>query len=102
MLDAGLRWERINGRLATVDGFPVPAHIGKRIRDLMQALADAVEPTMRTILETGKPRLDVEVPDHTPNGDRTLSASWLPVKDAQGNVTGINVVVQDMTERKRT
>jgi len=52
-MDKDLRWVRINERMASANGFSVAAHIGKRVRDLIPELADAVETPMRQVLETG-------------------------------------------------
>ena len=52
-------WPKING-------IPAEAHIGKRVHALMPELAEAVEPEMRRVLETGQPRLNIEIVSETP------------------------------------
>jgi formate hydrogenlyase transcriptional activator len=104
MLDRELRWVRINDRLAEINGIPVEMHIGKRVRDLLPMLADEIEPRMRHVMETGEPRLNIEIEGQTPahpGVTRTWLEQWLPVTDAQGNVIGLNIVVEETTDRKR-
>ena len=103
-LDSDLRFLRINERLAEINGIPAAAHVGRRVRDVMPELADAVEPGMRRILETGEPRLDVEVVSETParpGVKRHWLEQWLPIKDAAGRVTGLSIVVEETTARKQ-
>lgn len=104
VLDTELRWVRINERLAEINGFPAAMHIGKHVRDLMPLLADEVEQGMRKVLETGQPKLGIEIVGETPSHPGVLRSwleSWLPIKDAMGKVLGLNIVVEETTERKR-
>ena len=105
VLDRDLRFVRINERLAEINGIPAAAHIGKQVRELMPELADAVEPEMRRVLETGQPRLNIEIAAETParpGMQRTWLEQWLPVTDGRGQVKGLSIVVEETTERKRT
>ncbi len=104
VLDRDLRWVRINERLAEINGIPAEAHIGKRVRDLMPELAATVEPEMRRVLETGQPRLNIEIVSETPAQPgikRIWLEQWLPLTDADGRVTGLSIVVEEITDRKR-
>ncbi len=95
---------RVNERMAEIDGHSVAAHMGKTIRDIVPALADLLELIARRVLATGEPVQDLEVEGETsarPGVLRSWIAQWFPQKDAAGNVVGINVVVEDVTERKR-
>ena len=104
LLDKDLRYIRINEWLAEINGIPAAEHIGKTIRELLPELADEVEPTMRRILETGEPQLNVEVVSSTPaqpGVKRSFLEQWLPVIDINGLVTGLNIVVEEITVRKQ-
>jgi len=104
VLDRELRWVRINEKLAEINGIPAVAHIGKRVRDLMPQLADEVEPEMLRILETGQSRLNIEIVSETPSKPgikRSWLEQWLPIIDSRGNVTGLSIVVEETTERKK-
>ena len=102
-LDLDLRFVRINERLAEINGVPAAEHLGRRVRELLPALADAVEPGMRRVLDTGQPRLDIEIVAETParpGVERSWIEQWLPLKDAEGRVTGLSIVVEETTERR--
>ncbi len=104
VLDTELRWVRINERLAELNGFPAALHIGKQVRELMPLLADEVEQGMRKALETGQPKLRIEIIGETPaqpGVQRSWLESRLPIKDATGKVLGLNIVVEETTERKQ-
>jgi PAS domain S-box-containing protein len=104
MLDIDLRYIRINDRLAEINGIPAAGHIGKTVRELMPQLADAVEPGMQQVLKTGRPKLSIEIESETPAAPgvrRSYTEQWLPIKDAQGRVTGLSIAVEETTARKR-
>ena len=104
-LDTELRFVRVNEALATINGVAPAEHIGRGLREILPPdIADAVEPIFRRVLETGEPNLDYEV--HGPSPNRPGSeADWLvacsPVKTEEGAALGVQVIVQDITERKR-
>ena len=70
----------------------------------MPQLADEVEPEMFRVMETGHPRLDIEIVSETPTRPgvkRSWLEQWLPITDSKGKVTGLSIVVEEITERKR-
>jgi two-component system CheB/CheR fusion protein len=98
------RYLKINKRLAEINGFPVDAHIGRTVREIIPAVADQAEEIICSILQTGEPRLNVEFEGENavePGLKRHWLEQWSPLKDRSGKVTGVNVVVEDITERKR-
>jgi PAS domain S-box-containing protein len=104
VFDTKLRYLRINERLADINGVSASHHIGRTVREIVPDLADQAEAIARKIIETGLPVLNVELTGRTPaqpNVPRTWLESWLPVKDSSGKVVGINVVAEEVTERKR-
>jgi transcriptional regulator with GAF, ATPase, and Fis domain len=59
---------------------------------------------MRRVLETGQPRLNIEIVSETPaqqSVKRSWLEQWLPLTDADGRVTGLSIVVEEITERKQ-
>jgi len=105
VLDRDLRYVRINERLAEINGIPAAQHIGRTVRELVPQLADTVVPAFQRVLDTGVPMLDVELEGETavqPGVTRYWIEQWLPLKDHAGQVAGISVVVQEITERKRS
>jgi PAS domain S-box-containing protein len=102
-LDADLRYLRINRRLAEINGLPPAEHIGRTISEVLPNLAPILVPLLRAVLETGAPIVDVEIPGHTlarPGVQRHWLASLYPVRTAGNKVVGINVMLQEITERK--
>lgn len=102
--DRNLRYVRINDRLAEINGVSAANHLGRTTREVLPELADTVEPLHRHVIETGEPILNVEIRGMTkaqPHGERDWIASYYPLKDADGCVLGVNVVVQDITEAKQ-
>ncbi|MFW5814276.1 MAG: PAS domain-containing protein [Spirochaetota bacterium] len=104
VLDTDLRFVRINERLAEINGVPVSEHIGRTVGDVLPGIADGAEPGLRRIIETGEPILNFELSGTTPaqpGVERTWLESWIPLFDADGAVSGINLVAQEITDRKR-
>jgi PAS domain S-box-containing protein len=105
-LDTELRFVRINRTLAQFNGFPAEAYIGRSLREMLSpAMADRLEPVLRLVVEEGKPAMNVEFegePPSEPGSIRYWLANYYPLVNREGSVLGVNVVMQDMTERKRT
>ncbi|WP_373539731.1 PAS domain-containing protein [Chamaesiphon sp.] len=104
ILDVDLRFERVNHRLAEMNGVSIADHIGRTVREVIGDLADRNEPLLRQVLETGEPLLNLEISGETiaqPGIYRTWISNFHPLKDSTGQSIGINVVVQEITDRKR-
>jgi PAS domain S-box-containing protein len=103
-MDRDLRFVRINKRLAEINGIPVEEHLGRTLREVLPELAPLVEEQFKRIMETGEPVLEVEITGTTPAQPavrRTWMEQWLPLQDEAGQVIGISIVVEEITERKR-
>jgi two-component system CheB/CheR fusion protein len=103
VLDRNLRFVRINRRMAEINGVPVQQHIGRTVREVLPGVAEATEPVLRRVLETGQPVVDFEFTGETPahpGRRRTWVESWHPIKDAGGNVVAVNVVAREVTEQR--
>jgi PAS domain S-box-containing protein len=104
LLDRDLRFVRINQHLADINGVPIESHLGRTIKDVIPELAATVEPSLYQVLETGEPKLNFELKGETPaqpGVERVWLESWHPLKNANGEVAGINIVVQEITHRKQ-
>ncbi len=104
VLETDLRFVRINQRLAEINGLSVEAHIGRTVREIVPDLADTAESLCRRILETKEAIRNFEIGGETraqPGVVRTWLENWLPLKDAGGEIVAINVVVQEITDRKQ-
>lgn len=96
------RFKRINRMLAELNGVPAEQHIGRTIRDVVPRIADAVEGIIARVAETGAAirNIDVEAETRANLGARKFVAHFSPLKAADGSVTAVNVVVEDVTTQK--
>lgn len=104
VLDRDLRFLRINHHLAEINGIPASEHLGKTIEEVVPSLAGPAREIAENIFRTGTGVVDLEFTGTTrslPGVGRTWIEQWLPLKSPEGVVTGINVVAEDITERKR-
>jgi len=60
VFDADLRIAYVNDVAARVGGYPVEAHLGRRLGDLHPQAATQAEPALRRVLEEGEPVLNQE------------------------------------------
>jgi PAS domain S-box-containing protein len=103
VLDRDLRFVHINAHLAQINGIPADDHIGRTVREILPALAEVLEPGLRRVIDTGEAAHDVEVSGETsaqPGVRRIFTESWLPLRDARGEVVGINIVAKEITEER--
>lgn len=100
-LDPDLRFVRINERLAQINGKPVEEHIGRSLTEALGENAKLVEAKYREVLRTRRPLRSAEIVTGSPQGGKQYYLLNLdPVSNPDGQLLGINVVVQDITARK--
>jgi formate hydrogenlyase transcriptional activator len=103
ILDTDLRFLAINHTLAARTGIFAAAHLGRSVREVLGDFAELVEPQFNRVLDTGQPVLNLEISFVPPN--RTEPGHWIehfiPIKDEDGKVTQIGVIVIEITEQKR-
>jgi len=104
LLDTELRFVRVNKVLADAHQLTVEDHYGRKISDIKPEFAPILEPLFKQILATGEPVLDREIHEKISGngGDRYWLAHFVPLKIASGEIIGINLMLQNITERKRT
>jgi PAS domain S-box-containing protein len=103
-LSPDCRYLQINRRLTEICGISVADHIGRSVQDTVPQVAAQVEHIVQTILRTGEPITGIEVNGQRPDGgnaERVWVTYWHPLKDRAGSILGINVVAEEITERKR-
>ena len=97
-LDRDLRFVRINEMLAAANGAPLAAHIGREVREMMApVMAEAMVSLCREVFDTGREVLERECFD----GRRYWRLGCSPVSAAGAGVLGVQVIVEDITGRKR-
>lgn len=105
IFDREYRFQRINERMAEINGFPPEAHIGKSMWEIVPDLAGQLKEIYRPVFEHGEPVLDVEIHGRTPRDPETIHdwlGSYFPLKSESGEVIGLIGAVLDISERKRT
>src|SRR5215470_4653245 len=103
-LSPDCRYVQINQRLTEICGLSVADHIGRSVRETVPQVADQVEAIVDTIMRTGEPVTGIEVHGQRTdkrNADHVWITNWHPLRSADGRVVGVNVVAEDITERKR-
>ncbi|AKF07912.1 sigma 54-interacting transcriptional regulator [Sandaracinus amylolyticus] len=90
LLDADLRFVRVNALVAALDGAPIEAHVGRTVEDVMPSLAPVLVPLLKGVLERGEPRLDVALPTERAQ----VLASFFPMRLRDGS-RGVTVVCVD-------
>jgi PAS domain S-box-containing protein len=98
------RYVMINKHLTEICGITIANHIGRTVRETVPQVAEQVELIVQTILHTGESITGVEVNGQRPDGsnkDRVWITHWHPLKDMSGQVVGINVAAEEITDRKR-
>ena len=104
VLDRELRFVRLNEHLAEINGLPLAEHLGRAVREIVPDLADVAEPLFRQVIERDEPLLNLALSGETaaqPGVRRHWREHFYPMKDASGQVIGINGVVEEVTELKR-
>jgi len=103
-LDVSLRYVRINERLAAMNGKTVGSHIGRTLREAVPHLADETEAICQQVIATAQPVLNRELEGMTeaqPGVARTWVLNYGPLTQSDGCVTGVSIVMEEVTERKR-
>ncbi len=98
------RFQRINARLAEINGLPAAWHIGAHVADVVPSLADKAEALIARIVATGEAISGVELEGETasqPGVKRCWNTHYWPIRDGAGQIVAINVAVEEITERRR-
>ena len=103
VLSPDCRYLQINQRLTEICGISVEDHLGRTVRDCVPGLADAVEGIVRSIMKTGDPVTGIEVAGQRADQveERSWVTYWHPLRNPAGEIIGINVAAEEVTERKR-
>ena len=103
LVDLELRYVRVNGRLAEMNGLAAHEHAGRRVADVVPELPAHVLDAARRGLGTGEPVDGVEysiASRSQPGRERSFLASIAPIRSA-GAVTGGVCVIEDVTSLKQ-
>jgi PAS domain S-box-containing protein len=98
------RYVQINQQLTEICGISVANHIGRSVRETVPQVADQVEKIVQAVIRSGEPVMGVEVHGQRAdklNAKRVWTTNWHPWRGPDGNIVGVNVVAEEITERKR-
>jgi PAS domain S-box-containing protein len=103
-LSPDCRYLQINQRLTEICGISVEDHLGRSVRDCVPALAEAVEGIVGSIMQTGEPVIGIEVAGQRADQveERSWVTYWHPMHGPNGEIVGVNVAAEEITERKRS
>jgi len=103
-LSTDCRYVMINDHMTEICGISAGDHIGRLVHEMVPQLAEQVEHIVQTIQRTGEPIVGIELNGQRSdgsNGNRVWITYWHPLKNQSGNILGINVAAEEITERKR-
>ena len=103
-VDRQFRYLRVNEKVAAIHGSAaVDEHLGRTVAEVVPALWAQLEPSYRSVLETGVPALNIELTGMTAE-DPGRRHYWLesvyPVRVGR-EIIGLGVVLIDITQRKQ-
>ncbi|WP_249780326.1 PAS domain-containing protein [Bradyrhizobium sp. dw_411] len=102
-LSPDCRYVHINQHLTEICGISIEGHLGRTVRECVPALAESVEAIVRSIMATGEAVTGIEVAGQRADQveDRAWITYWHPVRNPAGEIVGVNVAAEEITERKR-
>lgn len=101
LLDADLRFVRINERLAVINELTAADHIGKTLSEVLGKRSDEVVRICKTVLSTGKPLHARDIRMAIEGEERFFLGKYDPVFGEDGTPVGVTVVVEETTEQHR-
>jgi PAS domain S-box-containing protein len=102
VFDTKGRYVRVNRLLARINGYAAEDHIGKHLRELLPDVADASEAAFHQVMQTRRPAVDIVYDGATsaqPGVKRHWRVSVHPVLGSDGDMLGVSVTVQDISEQ---
>jgi len=104
VLDADLRFVRVNKQLAEINGVPAADHIGRTVEEVVPDLAAQGRNLAASILATGAPVTEIELSGETaaqPGVTRYWRESWHPIQRDDRTILGFSVIAEEITERRQ-
>jgi len=104
LFDRDLRFLRINEALAEMNGLPASEHLGRNAWEVVPTLREVAEPLFLRVFETGEPIRGIELHGTTaaqPGVERDWIEDFYPLKDPNGSVVAVGVIVREVTEQRR-
>lgn len=103
-LDRDLRFRMVNEQLARLNGITAADHVGRTPAEILHDVPAAfLMARGREILSTGRALPVLEITGETPAAPgvkRAWAEHWYPVR-RRGELLGVGVIVEEVTDRKR-
>jgi PAS domain S-box-containing protein len=101
VFDRQFRYRAINDALASMNGIPASAHLGKTIHVVLGSAAAKVQPAFEHVFASGEPISNVEVTAELPSRRAVghWNVNYFPIKDHAGEVQQVGAVVLELTQR---
>ncbi|CAN0595501.1 unnamed protein product, partial [Ectocarpus sp. 12 AP-2014] len=99
LISADMKYIRLNERMAEINGEPMAMHINTSVRDIIPAVADETEKTVKYVLETRKSIRALRVKGNIksePDVQRIWESDWDPFI-SKGEVLGVTLQVREVT-----
>ncbi|MFT3925987.1 MAG: PAS domain-containing sensor histidine kinase [Myxococcales bacterium] len=103
VLDRESRYVRVNETLARLNGMPVEAHLGRRVRDVLPELPEEIEAAIGDVWQSGQPLVNMEASIRTravPEVVRSFLVSFYPIVIADETIA-LGAVLSDISQQKR-
>jgi len=99
--DRQLRFRAVNDALASMNGIPAEAHLGRTIHAVLGRAAVKVQPAFEHVFATGQPLSNLELTAELPSRAAVghWNGSYFPIKDRAGRVQQVGAIVLEFTER---
>jgi len=104
-LDCDLRYIRVNDAFCAACGVDRELAVGRTVREVWPALAEEMEPALRSVLETGEAVVGEELSGEAPPGSghtRHWLVSRYPVAAPDGEIVGVASIAVDATRQKES
>jgi PAS domain S-box-containing protein len=101
IIDRELRFVTVNEALATINGIPVSAHIGRPIRDIVGDAANVLEPILQRVFTEGEPArkyITARLPNRPSEGYWIVD--YVPIRETTGELNKIAAIVSEITREK--
>ncbi len=101
-LDREMRFVRVNDQMASLFGIAASQIIGTTLTNAIQGIGSILVPILLHVLNEGRPLADLTI--DIPGSGPAHTCYWLlncyPLRSNEGEISGLGVVVQDITEKK--
>jgi len=98
--DRDLRYASVNHFLAEVNGCSPEQHLGHTLAEQLPEAAPLIDPILKSVMQTGIPVANVEVPVRTNGTIRTMLQSFYPVRGPEGECLGVAATAIDVSEER--